>query len=693
MNLRLTLVALCIICLSPTGAVSAVIHVPNDQPTIQAGIDAAEDYDVVLVADGVWSGPGNRDLDFGGKTIRVGSLNGPQNCIIDCESQGRGFHFHSGEGLDSVVRGFTIRNGIAVDPWHAEGGGGILVDGAAPLISNCIFTSNHAAVYGGGCNVKSESGGLITDCVFRDNVAQNGGGLALDGDTEVRNCLIMQNEAYNNGGGINSGGGTMLFRGCTIIDNHSTDLGGGFCVWDFSLTMDNCIVWGNTAELTHPQPSDEGYFGGYDAYFSSSYCCLGEVWYVDAYITIESGPGNIGDDPLFTTGPEGDWYLSQVAAGQPQDSPCVDAGDPAWAPVGTTRTDHEPDTGVRDMGYHSPPPIPRTRLLAAPGPGHDNHPVVRIYAMHPEIFLEYEFDAYGPSHYGTNVAGGDVDGDGVDDVLTGAGPGEIYGPHVRGFDRTGSALPGLSFLAYGTNKYGVNVAAGDIDGDGIDEIITGAGPGALFGPHVRGWIYEDTSGVTPYPGVSYFAYGTPKWGVNVSAGDIDGDGYDEIVTGAGPGAVYGPHVRGWNVDGGPVVTAIPGVSFLAYGTNKYGVNVTCGDMDGDGIDEIVTGAGPGALFGPHIRGWNFDGSALSPLPFYSFFAWESSDLKYGVNVAAMPDLDLDGREDLAAGRGPDPDAGTEIRTFTYTGTTVNGWLEVESFPGYTHGANVAAGSF
>jgi len=77
-----------------------------------------------------------------------------------------------------------------------------------------------------------------------------------------------------------------------------------------------------------------------------------------------------------------------------------------------------------------------------------------------------------------------------------------------------------------------------------DEVVTGAGPGAVFGPHVRAWDYDGGSGVTQVPGVSYFAYGTPKWGVNICCGDIDGDGYDEIVTGAGPGAVYGPHVRG-----------------------------------------------------------------------------------------------------------------------------------------------------
>ncbi len=332
-------------------------------------------------------------------------------------------------------------------------------------------------------------------------------------------------------------------------------------------------------------------------------------------------------------------------------------------------------------------------LVTGPGPGEANSPLVRGFQPVENSSVEFEFMAYGATQYGVKVSSGDPDGDGTDELLTGAGPGEIYGPHVRGFEVDGSPLPGLNFLAYGTNKFGVNVCAGDLDGDGNDEIITGAGPGAVFGPHVRGWIYNGPSSVTPYPGVSYFAYGTPKWGVNVAAGDIDGDGYDEIVTGPGPGAVYGPHVRGWNVDGNPSASAIPAVSYFAYGTLKYGAIVSCGDVDGDGIDEIITGAGPGAVFGPHVRGWNHDGSSVTPLPGFSFFAWDTEPLRYGVNVCAGADLDGDGRNELVVGRGPDPEADTEVKVFTYDGASVNRWLALEAFPGYFHGANVAAGRF
>ena len=65
------------------------------------------------------------------------------------------------------------------------------------------------------------------------------------------------------------------------------------------------------------------------------------------------GPGCIDANPRFVSGPLGNYYLSQVEAGQAQDSPCLDAGDPGTSsPAGTTRTDDRPDSGATDMGYH-----------------------------------------------------------------------------------------------------------------------------------------------------------------------------------------------------------------------------------------------------------------------------------------------------------------------------------------------------
>ena len=106
---------LILLAIWPAGtAGAATIHVPADQPTIQAGIDPAVDGDTVLVANGLYSGEGNRDIDFLGKAITVRSANGANYCIIDCgavseDARYRGFFFRSGEGpidieqLDRVV--------------------------------------------------------------------------------------------------------------------------------------------------------------------------------------------------------------------------------------------------------------------------------------------------------------------------------------------------------------------------------------------------------------------------------------------------------------------------------------------------------------------------------------------------------------------------------------------------------------
>ena len=76
------------------------------------GIDVAGDGDTVLVAAGTYTGPGNRDIDFGGKhvVLKASDPDGPLVTVIDCEDYGRGFHFHSGETSATAVIGFTVTN-------------------------------------------------------------------------------------------------------------------------------------------------------------------------------------------------------------------------------------------------------------------------------------------------------------------------------------------------------------------------------------------------------------------------------------------------------------------------------------------------------------------------------------------------------------------------------------------------------
>jgi hypothetical protein len=319
-------------------------------------------------------------------------------------------------------------------------------------------------------------------------------------------------------------------------------------------------------------------------------------------------------------------------------------------------------------------------VVTGPGPGPLNPPLVRTPLA--------QWPAYGVMCHGVDVACGDIDGDGTAEVITGPGPGPEFGPHVRGWEQDGTPLAGVSFQAYGTLKYGVNVASGDLDGDGFSEIVTGAGPGAVFGPHVRAWNWDGIGSVTAIPEISFFAYGTLKYGVNVTCGDIDGDGYAEIVTGAGPGAVFGPHVRAWNWDGDGGVDPVPNISFLAYGTPRWGVNVASGDIDGDGIDEIVTGPGPGPVFGAHIRGWNCDGGSVAPMPGVSFFAYPTN---FGC-VVSTGEIDDDGIEEILSMPGPEPGQGAHCRAWNADGTTVSQVTGFDFFAydqWFTHGGRLA----
>jgi hypothetical protein len=210
---------------------------------------------------------------------------------------------------------------------------------------------------------------------------------------------------------------------------------------------------------------------------------------------------------------------------------------------------------------------------------------------------------------GVRVAHGDISGDGVPDLIVAAGPGG--GPHVKVYDGAALAAGGTaaqlaintplrSFFAYAASfTGGVYVAAGDVNGDGIADIITGAGGG----PHVG--VFDGATGAVIR---EFFAYGSGfTGGVTVAAGDVDGDGIADIITGAGAGG--GPHVK---VFSGATAAVIR--SFFAYSADfRGGVYVAAGDVDGDGRADIVTGAGPGG--GPHVK--VFSGATGQTL--FSFF--------------------------------------------------------------------------
>jgi hypothetical protein len=241
------------------------------------------------------------------------------------------------------------------------------------------------------------------------------------------------------------------------------------------------------------------------------------------------------------------------------------------------------------------------------------------------------FFAYDPGFVGgVHVALGDINGDGVLDIITGPGFGSI--PLVRVFN--GTDLSELtSFLAYPADfPGGVHVAAGDINGDGRTDIITGAGPGG--GPHVRVWSGTDLAILA-----SFYAYPADfPGGVSVAAGDVNGDGRADILTGAGPGG--GPHLK---VLSGIDLSEL--VSGYVYPADfPGGLYVAAGDVNGDGFADIITSAGPGG--GPHVR--VLSGANITDL--HSFYAYEA-EFTGGVAVAAG-DFDGDNRTDIVTAPGP-----------------------------------------
>jgi serralysin len=262
---------------------------------------------------------------------------------------------------------------------------------------------------------------------------------------------------------------------------------------------------------------------------------------------------------------------------------------------------------------------------------------------------------------GVRVAAGDVNGDGTSDIVTGVADGALS--HVKAFSGVDQSEL-QSFFAFGPSFMGgVYVAAGDVDGDGRADIVSGAGVG---GPtHVKVF-----SGATNSELHSFFAYPGVTNEVRVAAGDVNGDGFADIVTGLGEGLAS--HVKvfdGTNLD--------PLASFFAYGAGfTGGVYVAAGDVNNDGRADIITGAGVGG--GTHVK--VFSGAGYGEL--HSFFAYPgvSNEVRVGAG-----DVDGDGFADIITGLG----AGAASHVKVFRGQDLGLLSSFFAYPSYTGGIYVA----
>lgn len=230
---------------------------------------------------------------------------------------------------------------------------------------------------------------------------------------------------------------------------------------------------------------------------------------------------------------------------------------------------------------------------------------------------------------GSSVVSKDVTGDGAPDIIVGSPPGSRATIGIFSLD---GALIRTIYPYPVTMRNGVNVAAGDVNGDGLNEIVVMPRQGYISR------VYE-YSGTGTLLGPGFLAY-TPRFrgGVSVTTGDVDGDGKVEIIT--VPMSGGGPHVRVFTDWG------IPVASFMAY-ENTFGGGVSIGavDYDGDGKDEVVTGP----LSGRYADIRVFDPFTKAQL--VSFRAY--GNFKGGVSLSTNPSGN-GARVLLGAGRGGGP---------------------------------------
>jgi len=287
--------------MSPTGALAdAYLVLPDgtgDFPTIQAAIDACQDGDTVLLSDGTFRGPGNRDLHYGGKALIVRSENGiPAACILDCEgSEGdphRGVSFVENETSMSILKGITITNGWVGGSGWTGVGAGVFCENSAPTIEECVFRNN-AARGGGGAACHFIGNATFVRCTFEGNeayYASAGGGFYCYTSAPVLiGCVFIANVPnglYSNGGcwltlrecefsghsrygfgcddgnffldtcwfhensgpGLRSIGGIMEMSSCAFWNNHAAEGSAMYLDRDFAGTIVDCLIYDNTAD-------------------------------------------------------------------------------------------------------------------------------------------------------------------------------------------------------------------------------------------------------------------------------------------------------------------------------------------------------------------------------------------------------------------------------------------------------------
>ncbi|MCD4817797.1 MAG: right-handed parallel beta-helix repeat-containing protein [Candidatus Cloacimonetes bacterium] len=364
--------------------------------TILEAILLAVDGNTILIADGLYSGNWNQNLNWDGneKHLIIRSVSGPENCIIDCEGAGAGFRFENSNQTNSDhIEGITIKNGF---------NRGIICENASPTIFNCIIKNNN-----GGISLLDSDSKIINNVIKNNTLVPamyphwiSGGGIFISGGSPfVFGNKIFQNISYTDeiesmarAGGVSINNSNCILRNNLIKQNMSSHSPSGvdvfnYSTWDYHTIIENNTVFNNNAPSSSgirvrcntivrnniiSENSDigiSGYSNEPDLQIENN-----NVWgHNQNYLNCPEGVGdvswgtnnngtacdefyNITEEPLFVSTMDGDFYLSQIAAGQDVQSPCVDAGSGFPNDYNlmnhTTRTDLVCDDDFVDIGFH-----------------------------------------------------------------------------------------------------------------------------------------------------------------------------------------------------------------------------------------------------------------------------------------------------------------------------------------------------
>jgi hypothetical protein len=240
--LPLIVLAASVVAAAPAATTAATIRIPDDQPTIQAGINAASYGDTVLVECGTYT---EHDIEMrSGIVLR--SETGLADCVtIDAQQQGRVLYF---DGVDSQthVLGMTVIGGLTY-----EHGAGMYCISSSPTLKDCTFEGNEGD-WGqqGGCGMYCNDSTLtLVGCTFSANLGASGAGLAcVRSSAEVTNCTFSGNESHNwGGGGVHCYLSNATFTNCTFSENHTYYDGGGMMCEQSSVTLTGCLLEENQA--------------------------------------------------------------------------------------------------------------------------------------------------------------------------------------------------------------------------------------------------------------------------------------------------------------------------------------------------------------------------------------------------------------------------------------------------------------